>query len=140
MRGHQRPALERISEELAQLLGRKVDVATESDLRPRIRQRALEEAIPLAEAPSSSGPIKDISRIGRDRDWLLDIVEAIEIVQKYTSQAEWVHEYPLQTVVLHNVQIIGEAASKLSEELRLAHPEIPWVEIVLICCRRSRTS
>src|SRR5437870_10470537 len=70
-----RAALERMSKELAELLGRKVDVATESELRPRIRKRALEEAVPLATAPSSSGPPKDTSRMRRDRDRLLDIIE-----------------------------------------------------------------
>ncbi len=33
--------------ELGQLLGRRVDVATESGLKERIRQRVLQEAIPL---------------------------------------------------------------------------------------------
>lgn len=123
-------ALDRISEELAQLLGCKVDVAAASELRPRVRRRALEEAIPLADAQSRSSPIKDVSRMRRDQDYLLDIVEAIEVIQKYTVKAEWVGDYPLQTVVVHNVQIIGEASSKLSTQLRVAHPEVPWAEIV----------
>lgn len=33
--------------ELAQLLGRPVDVVTERGLKPRIRERVLQEAIPL---------------------------------------------------------------------------------------------
>ena len=30
----------------------------------------------------------------------------------------------------HHLQIIGEAASKLSADLRIAHPEVPWPRIV----------
>lgn len=125
-----RPALENISRELAELLGCRVDVATEEDLRPRVRQRALEEAIPLMATPSSSRPVKDVSRMRRDRDRLLDIMEAIEIVQKYTPTEQSIEDYLVQAAVVHNVQIIGEAASKLSEEFRLRHPDIPWAEIV----------
>jgi hypothetical protein len=33
--------------DLQELLGRKVDVATEKGLRPRIRERVLREAVPL---------------------------------------------------------------------------------------------
>jgi predicted nucleotidyltransferase len=33
--------------DLQDLLGRKVDVATEKGLRPRIRERAIREAVPL---------------------------------------------------------------------------------------------
>lgn len=124
------PALENMSKELAELLGCRVDVATEEDLRPRVRQRVLEEAIPLTAAPSSSRPVKDLSRMRRDRDRLLDIMEAIEIVQKYTPREESLEEYPIQMVVVHNVQIIGEAASKLSKQFRLQHADIPWPEIV----------
>jgi uncharacterized protein with HEPN domain len=35
----------------------------------------------------------------------------------------------LQIIVMHYVQIVGEAASKVSAEIRDAHPEIPWTEI-----------
>jgi uncharacterized protein with HEPN domain/predicted nucleotidyltransferase len=125
-----RSDLENISKELAELLGCRVDVATEADLRPRVRQRALEEAIPLEAAPSSSRPVKGISRMRRDRDRLLDIMEAIEIVQKYTPREESLEDYLVQTAVVHNVQTIGEAASKLSKEFRLRHGDIPWPEII----------
>jgi uncharacterized protein with HEPN domain len=31
-----------------------------------------------------------------------------------------------QAAVLHEITIIGEAAKRLSEELRAAHPGVPW--------------
>jgi uncharacterized protein with HEPN domain len=36
----------------------------------------------------------------------------------------------LQIVVTHLIQVIGEAASRVSRQTRREHPEIPWNEIV----------
>jgi uncharacterized protein with HEPN domain len=36
----------------------------------------------------------------------------------------------LQMILTHLIQIVGEAARNVSEATRLAHPEIPWSEIV----------
>ena len=35
----------------------------------------------------------------------------------------------LQDAVMRRIQIIGEAARKVSEEFKEEHPEIPWYEI-----------
>ena len=32
--------------------------------------------------------------------------------------------------VVHHLQIIGEAARSISRSLRLAHPEIPWTNVI----------
>ena len=36
----------------------------------------------------------------------------------------------IQVWVIHHLQILGEAASRISEPLRLAYPEIPWPRII----------
>lgn len=36
----------------------------------------------------------------------------------------------LQTYVVHNLQILGEAAYKLPVEYRQQHPQIPWAKIM----------
>jgi uncharacterized protein with HEPN domain len=36
----------------------------------------------------------------------------------------------LQTWMVHNLTIIGEAARSLSAEFRHSHPEVPWAEII----------
>lgn len=36
----------------------------------------------------------------------------------------------IQTWMLHNLQLIGEAARSLASEFREAHPEIPWTAII----------
>lgn len=36
----------------------------------------------------------------------------------------------MQLALVHLVQIIGEAASRVSDDLRQRHPEIPWRQVV----------
>ncbi len=36
----------------------------------------------------------------------------------------------LGTWVLHYLRIIGEAMTRLSEDLRRAHPEVPWRQVI----------
>ncbi|MGL6135155.1 MAG: HepT-like ribonuclease domain-containing protein [Prochlorococcaceae cyanobacterium] len=36
----------------------------------------------------------------------------------------------VQDAVLRNIELIGEAATRIPEAIRLAHPEIPWREII----------
>jgi uncharacterized protein with HEPN domain len=36
----------------------------------------------------------------------------------------------LQNALMHLLQIIGEAARKVSDEFKIVHPEVPWADIV----------
>jgi uncharacterized protein with HEPN domain len=67
-----------------------------------------------------------------DRERLLDIMEAIEQIEKYAGRGRAAVEQDelLQTWFVHHVQVIGEAAAKLSDELRAKHPDVPWAEII----------
>ena len=65
-----------------------------------------------------------------DRQRLLDILEAIENIERYVN-AEGeprivADDELIQVWVVHHLQIIGEAASKISEALREKHPEVAW--------------
>jgi uncharacterized protein with HEPN domain len=66
-----------------------------------------------------------------DRERLLDIKEAIENVQKYASRGRdaFRNDELIQTWVLHHIQILGEAAARLSDEFQEKHPDIPWFKI-----------
>ena len=57
-----------------------------------------------------------------DRPILLDILEAIERIERYAGQGyeTFNRDELIQIRIIHNMQIIGEAARKLSESIRLS--------------------
>lgn len=69
----------------------------------------------------------------RDDAYLLDMLlyarEAREIVAG-KSWPEFMGDRVLQYASQHLLQVLGEAAGKVSAEFRLAHPEIPWSKII----------
>lgn len=67
-----------------------------------------------------------------DRERLLDIQEAIGRIEKYSVQGKeaFENEDLIQNWIVHHLQIIGEAAARLSENFRKNHPDIPWTEII----------
>jgi uncharacterized protein with HEPN domain len=64
--------------------------------------------------------------------WLLDILEAIEKIEKYahTGEMAFFKEELIQVWIIYYLQIIGEAANHLSAELTMKHDKIPWAKIV----------
>ena len=65
-----------------------------------------------------------------DRQRLIDILEAIENIERYVnSEGEpriIADDELIQVWVVHHLQIIGEAASKISGSLREKYPEVAW--------------
>ena len=67
-----------------------------------------------------------------DRERLLDILEAIERIEKYTARGRNVFDEDelIQTWVLHHLQIIGEAVRALSPETTSESEDIEWSKIL----------
>jgi len=67
-----------------------------------------------------------------DRERLLDILEAIEKIEKYAARGRGVYEQDelVQIWTIHHLEIIGEATRSLSPELRTRHSGGPWAKIV----------
>lgn len=67
-----------------------------------------------------------------DRERLRDILEAIERIERYAARGrdEFIKDELIQTWVVHHIQIIGEAARKLSEEVRAEYDQVPWPVII----------
>jgi len=68
----------------------------------------------------------------RERLYLEDILVAADAVAEYTASRtceSFVANGLLRSAVVHQLTIVGEAASQLSPELRERHPDIPWLEI-----------
>lgn len=68
----------------------------------------------------------------RDQDFLRDILEAIQRVGEYTagmSVGQFMADRKTQDAVVRNLEVIGEAAKKLSDELRAAQANLPWKDL-----------
>jgi len=63
-----------------------------------------------------------------DRARLLDIVEGIEKIERYSNidRAVFDRDELIQTWMVYHIQVIGEAVTQLSEEIRAQRPDIPW--------------
>jgi uncharacterized protein with HEPN domain len=66
---------------------------------------------------------------------LLDIQDAIARIMKYTEDGRYRfdHDELVQTWVIHNLYVIGEAARAIASEFpefRKQHPEIAWGDVI----------
>lgn len=64
-----------------------------------------------------------------DRVYLWDMLTAARAVVSFThgrSLIEYEGDLLLRSAVERQIEIIGEAARRVSKELQEAHPEIPW--------------
>jgi uncharacterized protein with HEPN domain len=62
---------------------------------------------------------------------LRDILDAIAAIQRHVpaTRDEFDRSETIRSHILLHVQIIGEAASKLSEQLKDQNPQVPWKSI-----------
>lgn len=67
-----------------------------------------------------------------DRERLLDIFDAITQIERYAPavKEDFLENELVQVWIIHHLQVIGEAASSLSPEVRRCTPKIPWQAIV----------
>jgi uncharacterized protein with HEPN domain len=63
---------------------------------------------------------------------ILDMPEAIEHIERYARKGRDAFENDelIQTWIVHHLEIIGEASSKLGQGFRCTYPEVPWPQIV----------
>ena len=68
----------------------------------------------------------------KDRERLLDIVEAIERIDKYAARGReaFQQEELIQNWTVHHLQIIGEASRGLSDDFTRQRSEVPWAKMV----------
>lgn len=73
-----------------------------------------------------SSPRSDIVR-------LRDMLAAIEAIEQYSAGldfAAFAAQQQVQHAVLFNMQVIGEAASRLDAGVRQSYPAVPWLQII----------
>ena len=67
------------------------------------------------------------------RLFLQDILESIERIEEYTEGYDFetfTKDRKTVDAVLRNLEIIGEAARHIPENIRTQHPEIPWKRVI----------
>ena len=65
----------------------------------------------------------------RDIESVLDILTAARHVREFAGQMtfeEFADDFRTQFAVLRGIEIIGEAAKRITESYKSVHPEIPW--------------
>ena len=70
--------------------------------------------------------------MSRDDTYLVDILELAKIALDYVFDKSWDEFYEdtqCQDAVVRRIEIIGEAARRVSEETRNKYPQIPWREM-----------
>jgi uncharacterized protein with HEPN domain len=62
------------------------------------------------------------------RVYLAHILECIQRVERFTNEGKsrFLQDVMVQDAVLRNFEVIGEAAKRLDDAYRTAHPQIPW--------------
>jgi uncharacterized protein with HEPN domain len=67
-----------------------------------------------------------------DRDRLQDILDAIKKIERHAKRGRRVFDEDelVHTWMIHHIQIIGEAASKLTPTFRKTHQQVPWPQII----------
>ena len=71
----------------------------------------------------------------RDVGVLVDILIAARDVLEFkqqTSKEKFLRSKLLQSAMLYQLVVIGEASRRLSEDFRAQHPEIPWQRVIAL--------
>ena len=74
----------------------------------------------------------------RDEAYVLDILKAAKTALKFkesTDKASFLNDELLQSGIIHQLFIIGEAVKKLSKEFKDSNPLVPWRLIAGMCDR-----
>ncbi|PKL46039.1 MAG: nucleotidyltransferase [Planctomycetes bacterium HGW-Planctomycetes-1] len=67
-----------------------------------------------------------------DRERLLDVIEAIERIEKYSQKSKRVFDTDelVQNWIIHHLFIVGEAVAHISDEIQEKYSEMPWSKII----------
>jgi uncharacterized protein with HEPN domain len=67
-----------------------------------------------------------------EQERLLDILEAIERIEKYTvrGKAAFLADELIQNWVVNHIALIGEACRALPDEFQARYAGVPWADII----------
>jgi uncharacterized protein with HEPN domain len=67
-----------------------------------------------------------------ERERLLDIMEAIERIEKYAAKGRHAFEADelIQNWMVNHITMIGEACRSLSDDFQARYSSVPWADII----------
>lgn len=67
-----------------------------------------------------------------ERERLLDILEAIERIEKYAAKGKRAFEADelIQNWMVNHITVIGEACRSLSDDFQARYTDVPWADII----------
>ena len=66
-----------------------------------------------------------------DGDRLLDMIEMCDLLIRHASDPHALATNPvIQAAAQRWIEVLGEAASHVSDETQAAHPEVPWRDMI----------
>lgn len=67
-----------------------------------------------------------------ERERLLDILEAIERIEKYAGRgkAAFLKDELIQNWMVNHISLIGESCRALPVEFQTSHANVPWADII----------
>lgn len=67
-----------------------------------------------------------------DRKRLVDMITALAKVERYAERGrqEFYENELLPGAIVFQLMIVGEAAARLTPELRADHPDVPWRSVI----------
>ena len=121
--------------DLSEMIGRPVDLGTPQTLSPYIRQEVIESAELLYDVdgvyPRRRKPMP--KKPDKDRLRLLHMRDAAEKARRYAAgrtRSDIEDDDMLESALVREVEVIGEAARHVSAETRAQAPDIDWGDIV----------
>ncbi len=69
----------------------------------------------------------------RDRAYFFDIMESARLAAEYISEKtkeEFLSDFQCQDAVIRRIEIIGEAARRISLETQIVFQNLPWKEMI----------
>lgn len=59
---------------------------------------------------------------------IVECIQKLEFILKDLNYGEYLQDWIKQDAIIRNVEIIGEAISNISDDLKSKYPDVPWKE------------